>query len=441
MVVVLKLSGFPFDATSRDLRNLFRGLRIREDDLHVGRDKGVPVGFAVFSDDDEARRATTRSGQMIGPRRVTISLSSSAEMDAVLSRRSQGSGVRGSPPSRGRGGFGRPAPSFRGRGRGRGRGAPPGRFEVDRSSRNFDSRPPRSIGREERGGFVSDFRTPRGGKARGSGLDELGKHPFSGKGETDDFSERKFIKAGALPYTVTDLDIQNFFRGILTREVYVCRHESGRFVGRPNGDAIVEFFSEQDAREALERDGRRIGPRIISVTRARRDEIKEGIRLARQADRGEERERAAVGSSGHALSIPKNKEQLHNLLELLKTAISQVDEPSSEPPPKASGRRDSTEDPVIRRVARNANINMRDINEGKVVGIRNLPFSITPEEIIGFFRGYGAIPDSVRIHYSEDGRSSGDAIITFRSGRDASRAITNLNKRPIGKRKVELFVM
>ena len=84
---------------------------------------------------------------------------------------------------------------------------------------------------------------------------------------------------------------------------------------------------------------------------------------------------------------------------------------------------------------------MRDINEGKVVGIRNLPFSITPEEIIGFFRGYGAIPDSVRIHYSEDGRSSGDAIITFRSGRDASRAITNLNKRPIGKRKVELFVM
>ena len=439
MVVVLKLIGFPFDATTRDLKDLFRGLRIKEADLHIGKDKGVPVGFAVFSDDDEARRATTRSGQMIGPRRVTISLSSSAEMDAVLSRRTFSLGLRGSPPGRGRGTFGRlPQMPFRGRGRGRGRGLPIGRLGLDRSDRDFDTRPSRPFLKDERPGAVPDFRIQRGGKSRGSGLDELGRPQQ--RGEQDGFNERKFVKASALPYTVAELDMQDFFRGILTREVYICRHEAGRFAGRPNGDAIVEFFSDQDARDALERDGKRMGPRIVTVSRVRRDEIKEGIRLARQDSRPEERERPGHGTTSHEMSVPKNKEQLQNLLDLLKTAIAQVDE-ASEEPSKPQGRREAGDDPVIRRVARNANINMRDISEGKVVGIRNLPFSVTPDDIIVFFRGYGAIADSVRIHYSEDGRSSGDAIITFRTGRDANRAVTNLNKRNMGKRKVDLFIM
>lgn len=442
MVVVLKLIGFPFDATVRDLKELFRGLRIREADLHIGRDKGTPVGFAVFSDDDEARRATTRSGQFVGPKRVTISLSSSAEMDAVLtSRRLSAPGSRGSPPGGGRGAFGRHGlPSFRGRGRGRGRGMPPGRLTIDRSDRDFDTRPHRPIAREERPGLVTDFRAPKVGKARGSGLDEIGTRS-SLKGEQDDLNERKFIKASALPYSIVELDLQDFFRGILTREVFICRHESGIFSGRPNGDAIVEFFSEQDAREALERDGRRIGRRIVTVSRVRQDEIKEGIRLARQESRLAERERPSHTSSSQDVTMPKNKEQLQNLLELLKTAISQVDDMPKEQAPRAPNRRETVEDPVIRRVARNANINMRDINEGKVVGIRNLPFSVTPDAIISFFRGYGAIADSVRIHYSEDGRSSGDAIITFRSGRDAGRAVSNLNKKSMGKRKVDLFIM
>jgi len=440
MVVVLKLTGFPFDATTKDLKDLFRGLRVREADLHIGRDKGIPVGFAVFSDDDEARRATTRSGQMIGPRRVTISLSSSAEMDALLSRRTP-VGPRGSPPGRGRGAFGRPlnAMSFRGRGRGRGRGFPPGRLAFDRSDRDFDARPSRPFIKSERPGGMTDFRTQRGGGPRGSGLDEIGR-PAT-RGDSDVFNERKFVKAAALPYVVTELDLQDFFRGILSREIYICRHEAGRFAGRPNGDAIIEFFSEQDAREALERDGKRMGPRFVTVSRVRRDEIKEGIRLAQQDSRPEERERPIHATSGHEIAAPKNREQLQNLLDILKTAISQVDDGPEESPGKAQSRREPGDDPVIRRVARNANINMRDISEGKVVGIRNLPFSVTPDDIITFFRGYAAIADSVRIHYSEDGRSSGDAIITFRTGRDANRAVGSLNKRNMGKRKVDLFIM
>jgi len=51
------------------------------------------------------------------------------------------------------------------------------------------------------------------------------------------------------------------------------------------------------------------------------------------------------------------------------------------------------------------------------------------------------IPDSVRIHYLDDGRCSGDAIICFRGNRDARNAVTDLNKTSIGRRKVELFFL
>eukprot|EP00794_Sanderia_malayensis_P018907 gene18907-20810_t len=453
MVIVLKIIGFPIDATTRDLKDLFRGLRIREEDLHIGREKGEPAGFAVFSDDDAARRATMRSGQTIGPKRVKVMLSSSAEMDSVLNKRFLGPGPRDGPSRSGRGG-GFSSPPLRGRGRGR--GYQPDRFHYDRSDRDFDSRHERP-GRVDRS-HIPDLRlAPRAGgsavvaKSK-SGLDEIKKH--STRSDVDDFSERKFVKLTGLPYTVTDLDIQNFFRGILTREVYVFKHEEGRFAGRPNGDAIIEFFSEQDARGALERDGRRLGSRIVFASRPRRDEIKNAMRSYHAATarpstyQHPQRKRAAEPTNAlpDISSLSKNKEELSNLMQLFKTMIAAVGgsgpEPEQEARPRhSSSRRESIDDPVIRRVARNANINMRDIGEAKVVGIRNLPFSITPEEVINFFRGYAVIPDSVRIHYSEDGRSSGDAIITFRTTRDAEKAVADLNRKSIGKRKVELFIM
>lgn len=443
MVIVLKIVGVPYDATTRDLKEFFRGLKIREEDIHLGRDKGAPVGFAVFSDDDAARRATTRSGHSIGSRQVTVMLSSAAEMDSVLSRKSMGYGSRGSPPRRGRGGFG---PSgVRGRGRGRGLAMGPDRFHFNRSDRDVDSRqherPFPRPSRTERPVAPVEFKSPRAGRPRGSGLDEIERRT-PGKGELDDFSDKKFVKLSGLPYTVTDLDVQNFFKGILTREVYLTRHKDGRFEGRPNGEAIIEFFSEQDTREALDRDGRRFGTRIAAVVRPRSHEIKDAIRYYRPSVRLEPPERRSSFEAAAPLpALPKNRDQLANLLQLFRSMIEATDQDASlEPEPKVR-RKDQVEDPVIRRVARNANINMRDIGDGKVVGIRNLPFSVTPEEVITFFRGYGAIPDSVRIHYSEDGKSSGDAIITFRTTRDADRAINNLNRKPVGRRKVELFIM
>jgi len=96
---------------------------------------------------------------------------------------------------------------------------------------------------------------------------------------------------------------------------------------------------------------------------------------------------------------------------------------------------------VINRVAVSANINVDDISAGKVVGLRNLPFQVTPDNILDFFRGYETVTDSVRIHYLEDGRCSGDAIISFRTKKEAQKAVTSLNKKQIGKRTVDLFFL
>ena len=49
--------------------------------------------------------------------------------------------------------------------------------------------------------------------------------------------------------------------------------------------------------------------------------------------------------------------------------------------------------------------------------------------------------DSVRIHYLNNGRCSGDAIITFRGKDDARAAVARLNKRKIAGRTVELFFL
>ena len=78
---------------------------------------------------------------------------------------------------------------------------------------------------------------------------------------------------------------------------------------------------------------------------------------------------------------------------------------------------------------------------GKVVGIRHLPYSVTPGEIMQFFEGYHVKQDSVRIHYLDNGHCFGDAIVSFRGKDDARAAVARLNKKKIAGRNIELFFL
>ena len=98
-----------------------------------------------------------------------------------------------------------------------------------------------------------------------------------------------------------------------------------------------------------------------------------------------------------------------------------------------------SQDVVVSQLAQGANIDVNDIKAGCVVGIRNLPSTVTADEILDFFYGFRIIPESIRIHYLAPGRSSGDAVVTFIDEKEARIAMQQLNHKPVGRRNVQLF--
>lgn len=71
--------------------------------------------------------------------------------------------------------------------------------------------------------------------------------------------------------------------------------------------------------------------------------------------------------------------------------------------------------------------------------MRGLPFTASKEEILNFFEGYNAVPESVVLTYRNDGRATGEAYIGFSSPEDSKRAM-ELHRRTMGARYIELFI-
>jgi heterogeneous nuclear ribonucleoprotein F/H len=71
--------------------------------------------------------------------------------------------------------------------------------------------------------------------------------------------------------------------------------------------------------------------------------------------------------------------------------------------------------------------------------MRGLPFAASKEEILNFFEGYNAVPESVVLTYRNDGRATGEAYIGFSSPEDSKRAM-ELHRRTMGARYIELFI-
>ena len=81
------------------------------------------------------------------------------------------------------------------------------------------------------------------------------------------------------------------------------------------------------------------------------------------------------------------------------------------------------------------------VTERRVVRVEGLPYLVTVPQILDFFSGYELSYDHVRIQCRDDGSPSGKAFITFPSERYARMATQQLNKRYIGDRYVELFLV
>ena len=79
--------------------------------------------------------------------------------------------------------------------------------------------------------------------------------------------------------------------------------------------------------------------------------------------------------------------------------------------------------------------------ERRVVRVEGLPYHVSVPHILEFFHGYDIGYDQVRIQCRDDGSPSGKAFVSFPSERHARMATQQLNKRYIGDRYVELFLV
>lgn len=79
--------------------------------------------------------------------------------------------------------------------------------------------------------------------------------------------------------------------------------------------------------------------------------------------------------------------------------------------------------------------------ERRVVRVEGLPYDVSVHDIVAFFQNYSVNFDQVRIQCRDDGSPSGKAFVNFPSEKFARTAIEGCNRRYIGKRFVELFLV
>ena len=68
-----------------------------------------------------------------------------------------------------------------------------------------------------------------------------------------------------------------------------------------------------------------------------------------------------------------------------------------------------------------------------------LPYSVTEDDIDHFFHGFGMVEDSIKIGKYSNGKTTGEAVVSFQTGEDATMALNEKYKQYIGSRFIELF--
>lgn len=529
MPVVIKMKGLPFEATATDIKSFFQGLSLREDKIHLAAykdGKAAGIAFAVFHEDEDARKAMFRNGKYMGKRYIELFLSSSAEMNSMLQdgvpkprQPREGGGERDEVKSKGlqrQNRFQKPSRSVRREVKPRGRSRSPvsrhgnpsresdprnfegwnssgskgffcgdnerwleldnrgasffemrrevdgrqedGRQEDGRQDRYHRLRNEREIPRErmENRSFQineRDMQRERShGKEDGHGRYNQRRLPHSAKEERDrrDGLKENCCKLYGLPFRVSETDIKHFFKGFSVQKIKMLYHPGGSFAGRKNGKAYVEFKSVEEAQEAARKKHKQyLNKRYVEVTCCSKREMNEESNVndeqLRKAQVDEMPKYDLAGKPISDLAIKIDPEILRSsfgMPNLMNNNTNLQNLGLSLPNPYMSSEAmDLQTLATLKQLESRANINPEDVTAGCVVGIRNLPSSITSVEVLDFFYGFHVFSDSVRIHYLTPGRSSGDAMVTFRSSREATAAIEQLNHKPVGKRNVQLFLV
>lgn len=190
-----------------------------------------------------------------------------------------------------------------------------------------------------------------------------------------------FVLLQNLPFSCSEVEIRDFFRGLGVDGVRLLRDGQGR----PTGRAMVKFFSPQDSFEAAKRGGGMMGQRFIEITP------------------GSERQWAGLtdGGAGH---IHHNSGKLH-------TSHESHDHHHHRRGNAGSGGRDQR--------GRSRSPHRQDY----CVYLKGLPYEADKKQIKEFFKNLGVVEDSIYIAYGPNGRATGEGFLEFKSEQDHKNAL------------------
>uniref|UniRef100_F1KXQ8 Heterogeneous nuclear ribonucleoprotein F n=1 Tax=Ascaris suum TaxID=6253 RepID=F1KXQ8_ASCSU len=234
---VVRLRGLPYSANVDDIKEFFKGLDVA--DVVIDKEQGGrPSGeaFVRLASKEHAELALERSKNNMGSRYVEVFRSSGEEMDNSFYT------SRGIPPP-----MAGPIPL---------RGLSP-------------ASDPRYGYRDRYGGYGGRFGGPMRG---GAGYPRPAPYdrPYYERDrysryepEYDEFEYDAAAKVfmRGLPYNVTALDIEEFFKPLNCVEIKLGYNEDRRL----SGDGIVLFSTMAEARDALSRNKNNIGSRYIEL--------------------------------------------------------------------------------------------------------------------------------------------------------------------------------
>lgn len=211
MVVVIRLQGLRITAGSEDIRKFFTGLKIPDGGVHIIGGEHDEA-FILFVSDEDARRAMNRSGGCIRGSPVKLFLSSQTEMQNILEQNTE---------------------------------------IVEQEQ--FEESP-----RCSRRSVEPDVAQRLGGRSGTTPSPEL-----QGFSQTDDI----YVYLRGMPFSVSEMDVSNFFDGLLIDEIVLLKNGHGL----KNGNGLVKFRNSDDVYEALKRHRQYIGSRYVEVSKATAD--------------------------------------------------------------------------------------------------------------------------------------------------------------------------
>ncbi|RUS85993.1 hypothetical protein EGW08_006263 [Elysia chlorotica] len=257
-----------------------------------------------------------------------------------------------------------------------------------------------------------------------------------------------------LPLLATPQDIRQFFNEsqIALRGINIAHDDRGK----PLGEGFVEFRGRADFDKALKKDKTSLGRHIVAVKPISKKEMQGRLGFSHKTSestpsKAEEVKKDQIGGPA-LLATPitgnqNNGGQQQRPSPALDDPQSQngaqrMSQPQQRPKPLMFNMPPckSPELPPAPAPPTNKGIPPGVLNQNWFyVRCQNFPPDITISEILHFFQGFRPLGHSIRLHYSSDGKPTGNAVVGFAYREEADRALGNLNMKRCRQNIITLY--